>query len=203
MKDKRNDAAEEAWFRVMDTPSPPRKALPVSPGRRIRSCPMNSDWRNWYSGTPERFRLADPAARRKAAAAQRAPRGRLVRKVLARWERAADDAVYQPERDPQSSVKSGSPSHVHTSFRLGKQRIHIDRMMIERSGPLCMFIEYRIYVDGAVAGRGGICAGPYGNGNHDLPAVAFLNARRILSVDRNLDIRVWESPVTPSGHPAA
>lgn len=196
----RNESSESVRLhRFLERANALIRSLPVSPGRHIRSCPMKCDWRRWNSATPDRFRLADPDEHNRAASAQQAVRGRRLQTIRARWERAADDAFYQPDPDPHTSYKAGSPCHVHTSFRLGKQRIHIDRLMIERGGPLCVFIEYRIYIDGAVAGRGGICGGPYGNGNMDLPAVAFLDSRRILSVDEDLSIGIWEYLPLPAG----
>ena len=194
MNDTRKDSSESVRLQQFLERAPIWiRGLPVSPGRRIRSCPMNSDWRRWYPiGYRELIQLADPEAQEKAVAAHKAVRGRRLQAIRARWERAADDAFYQPDPDPHTSYKAGSPCHVHTSFRLGKQRIHIDGLMIERGGPLCAFFEYRIYIDGAAAGRGGMCAGPYGYGNHDLPAVAFLDSQRVLSVDRDLNISLWE-----------
>ena len=164
----------------------------ISPRRRLRSCPMNSDWRAWHAATPDRFRLADPAAQARAVEAMQATRGRRLRQIDVLWERAPDDVFYQPEQEPNHSFWIGSPSHLHTSFKLGPWRVHIDRLLAERRGPLSIYIEYRIYINGVIAGRGGMAGGPYGCGNYDLPAAALLGDGRILSVDRDLNIEVWE-----------
>ena len=163
----------------------------ISPRRRLRSCPLTNDWRRWHAGTVDRFRLLDPADQARAVAALQALRGRRLRRIEVLWERAIDDVFYQPERTPGHSFWLGSPSHLHTSFRLERWRVHIDRLMAERRGPGCVYLEYRIFIDGRIAGRGGMAGGPYGCGNNDLPAAALLGERRILTVDWNLNIEVW------------
>jgi hypothetical protein len=48
---------------------------------------------------------------------------------------------------------------------------------------LNVYVEFRIFVDGQVGGRGGLCGTSLGFGGRDLPAVARVGPYRATTVD--------------------
>jgi hypothetical protein len=75
-----------------------------------------------------------------------------------------------------------TPSHLHTEFVEDGHLIHIDVVAALMSGPLRGYWEARIFIDGALAGRGGFGGAAMGCGGNDLPAVARVGNGALVAV---------------------
>jgi hypothetical protein len=151
---------------------------------------MNSDWREWDLWTEARFKPSSPEAETAIQAARQAERGDWLREVDVEWETAPDDESYQPA-PPRSHFQRGSPSHIHTEFTVDGERVHIDRLEAVKEAPGRSFIEFRIFVDGKLVGRAGAAGISLGAGSSNFPAVALVGEDKVLTVDRQATIRLW------------
>ena len=141
-------------------------------------CPLGSAWRNWdvfhecfWELSPE-----DAETFRKANAVTLGP---LIREISAAWELAADSDPYP--RPPKSFL---AHHHFHADFSVDGHAVHIDKIFVINWGPLRGYTEYRIFVDGHFAGRGGAAGGSWGSFGNDLPAKALLNGEKVLVLDK-------------------
>ena len=159
----------------------------------IRNCPMGSEWRNWDLSTEGRFRPSNPEERASTEKAQKTKRGKRLKQIEVSWETAPDDVQYQPV--PQDShFAKGSPCHLHTEFKVDDVLIHIDRLYANKYAPGRSYVEFRIFVNGTLAGRGGSAGSSLGgSGNSDLPAVALIGSDKIISVDNQMVVALWEA----------
>lgn len=155
------------------------------------SCPMDSSWRKWDLSSPERFGLLDPADKKKAIEASKAKLGKLLSEFQPAWQTASDDSSLL-EKPHHVSFYDGYPKHEHVELSVDGHLIHIDRLSAKMSGPGRSYLEYRIYVDGQLAGRGGGAGAIFGMGNSDLPARALCGMNRLITVDREKNISYWE-----------
>jgi hypothetical protein len=76
-----------------------------------------------------------------------------------------------------------SPGHLHAGTIIEGVRLHIDRVAATKYGPGRSFLEFRIFTDGVLAGRGGRCGCSLGGGGSDLPAVARVAAHLVITVE--------------------
>ena len=155
----------------------------------LQHCPLEH-WRLWdmFAKPENDFRFV-PDDR-----AQVCRDARLVRPILhlgqvaLEWEVAADDARHVPmtpaeSGSPDWKYQSGSPSHLHAETTIDGHLVHIDRVCASKSGPGRSVLEFRVFVEGKLAGRGGRCGCSLGFGGSDLPAVAQVGGSRVLTVD--------------------
>jgi hypothetical protein len=63
--------------------------------------------------------------------------------------------------------------------------MHVDCVTTRHDNPTFAFREYRIFVDGLLAGRGGVQACGLGAARTDLPAVAVCDEGRAVVVTEN------------------
>jgi hypothetical protein len=75
----------------------------------------------------------------------------------------------------------GSPRHRHATFDIDGHRVHVDWLAARRSKPTFAFIEYRVFVDGLLAGRGGRAQVGVGAPSNR-PARALLDDTQLLMV---------------------
>jgi hypothetical protein len=61
--------------------------------------------------------------------------------------------------------------------------VHIDMVDVRKYGPGRSVREFRIFVDGELAGRAGECGCSLGFGGGDLPAVARIDSDAVMTVD--------------------
>jgi len=125
---------------------------------------------------------------RKANAATLGP---FIREISAAWELAADS---DPFPTPPKSFKEHH--HFHLDLEIDSRAVHIDKVTVLRWGPLRGYTEYRIYVDGLFAGRGGTAGGSWGSFGRDDAAKAIVNDKTMLVLDLNGNrneppIQVW------------
>lgn len=158
----------------------------------IQRCPLQDNWRKWdLFAEATRFNhlsnLVDVATNQNAREARRGKRLRLIEAV---WEVAPDDASVQcPPKD--ANFYKGSPCHKHIEFELDGQLVHIDRMYASKGGPGRSYTEFRVFVNGKFAGRGGGAGTSLGGGGSDLPAVALVSNDKMLTVSED-GIALWE-----------
>ena len=157
----------------------------------IQNCPMGRDWRNWDLSTEARFKPSNPEARAAITRARKARQGERLRQVEVVWETAPDDASYQPAPEG-SHFLEGSPSHIHTEFEIDGELVHIDRLHVNKFAPGRSYTEFRIFVNGKLAGRGGSAGTSLGGGGSDLPAVALVGKDKVLTVDKQAIITLWK-----------
>ncbi len=73
--------------------------------------------------------------------------------------------------------------------------VHIDCVTTRRDNPTFAFREYRIFVDGLLAGRGGLQACGLGAAITDLPAVALLGRQYAIVASEDDDqqpvVELW------------
>ena len=153
-------------------------------------CPLTDDWRTWdifhdcfWELSPENaetFRKANAAIL-----------GMKIGEIDATWELAADSDPYP--RPPKSFL---AHHHFHADLNVDGHEVHVDKVFVMNWGPLRGFTEFRIFVDGVFAGRGGSAGGSWGSFGNDLPAKALLGGDRVLMLDRESGqeyprIRIW------------
>lgn len=155
------------------------------------TCPMGSAWRDWDLSTPERFHPSDPDDFAQVQAARAAVRGRALDTIAVSWSIAPDDA--RTLRAPQGTQHAKeSPSHLHAELTVDGHRVHIDRLSANKHSPGRSYKEIRIFVDGILAGRGGSAGSSAGGGGSDLPAIALPGDDRVLTVDGQMVVTLWE-----------
>lgn len=157
----------------------------------VHNCPLGSEWRNWDVFTEARFTVSSPEEKATIAEVRKAKWGEKLREIEVVWETAPDDASYQPAPE-DAHFSEGSPSHVHTEFQIDDQLIHIDRLHADKLCPGRSYTEFRIFVNGRLAGRGGSAGSSLGGGGSDLPAVALVGTDKVLTVDRQEVITLWK-----------
>jgi hypothetical protein len=74
------------------------------------------------------------------------------RPIKCGWEPGPGDAV---SRGIESKDPAGWPLHLHTTFDIGGNEVHIDYVAVRDWGPLRGVQEYWVFVNGVEAGRGG------------------------------------------------
>jgi hypothetical protein len=84
---------------------------------------------------------------------------------------------------PEWKYRDGYPRHHHAETPINGHLIHIDVVNVLKYGPGRSVREFRIFVDGELAGRGGDCGCSLGFGGGDLPAVARIDSDVVLTVD--------------------
>jgi hypothetical protein len=158
---------------------------------KITGCPMDPSWRSWDVWSPERTLAGavDGVVCRQAQAMQH---GAKLSEQPVLWEVAPDDAEFHAPAGDAGFV-DGSPSHRHAEFAIDGQQVHIDCLVAHKWGPSRFYVEYRIFVDGVLAGRGGESSLPQGGASdRDLPAVALFGQDRVLTVDGHGMLAVWK-----------
>jgi len=153
-------------------------------------CPLVEDWRQWdiFHG---RFWELSPEHKAVLEKSNAAILGMKIGEIDATWELAADSDPYPTP--PKSFKKS---HHFHADLGVDGHEVHIDKISAVFFGPLRGFTEYRIFVDGVFAGRGGSAGGSWGSFGNDLPAKALLGGEKVLVLDREFGqeyprIRLW------------
>jgi hypothetical protein len=144
-------------------------------------CPLDRSWRTWTLGGPTTGRLDDSASQRVAHARQLTLDGNAT-PLLVEWELASDDVTVMPV-DPvvEPDLAPGSPRHRHTTFNVGDHTVHVDWLTARCLKPTFAFIEYRAFVDGALAARGGRMQVSVGAPSN-LPAKALIDDTRLLVI---------------------
>lgn len=175
--------------------------------RRMESCPLRVDWRNWDIwnwSKPVKIwvQLVDSnhAAYTKT---QLIESGDEICNVEAEWETAADDASHQTPPNGHNWM-SGYPRHNHIELRVGKAVIHIDCLHSLMSGPSRGCTIYLIYLNGRLAGAGWYWGCTLGMGFNSLPAKALVGEDLVLMVEsrREADPKVSLRKRGPFGNPA-
>jgi hypothetical protein len=153
-------------------------------------CPLGETWRQWdiFHGCFWELSPEHKAAFDKSNAATL---GSFIREIRVTWELAADS---DPFPTPPKSFKKSH--HFHADFNIDDLAVHVDKISAIFFGPLRGFTEYRIFVNGVFAGRGGAAGGTWGSFGNDLPAKALLAGDRVLVLDRESGqeyprIRLW------------
>ena len=77
----------------------------------------------------------------------------------------------------------GIARHLHAEAIIEGVRVHIDRVTATKYGPGRSFLEFRIFADGELVGRGGRCGCSLGGGGSNLPAVGRIAANVAITVD--------------------
>jgi len=118
-------------------------------------CPVRPNWPSTIGRTLNRFRLEPtaPAGLEAARAAHFVKRGPKLGDLMPQWEVAEDDCSRNPS--VAEGWLQGYPCHIHTSFELDGQCVHIDRMWGQSGGPHTTAIEFDVFVDGQWLGLGG------------------------------------------------
>ena len=79
-----------------------------------------------------------------------------------------------------------------TNLLLYGDLVHIDRLYASLHSPGRSCIEYRIFVNGKLAGHGGDGGSSLGGGSSsDLPAVALVGQDKIVATDWQVVITAW------------
>lgn len=154
--------------------------------RTIQACPLNEGWRLWdmFGIDQHDFRWLTPDQRDRCSVSRNViPRKHLALLTL-EWEVALDDARHKPV--------SEYPRHHHAETLINNHVVHIDVVDVRKYGPGRSVREFRIFVDGELAGRGGKCGCSLGFGGGDLPAVARIDSDAAITVDSVVD---KETPV--------
>jgi hypothetical protein len=161
---------------------------------KITTCPLAPTWRGWDVWSPERT-LGGATEGAVCRQARATPRGARLSEQPVLWEVSPDDAEFHPPAGDAGFV-DGSPSHRHAEFAIDGHQVHIDCLVAHKWGPSRFYVEYRIFVDGALAGRGGESSLPQGGiPDKNLPAVALLGQDKVLTVDAHGTLAVWERAV--------
>jgi len=189
---KRLVAIDEAFARLNHTglPHEEKPHQPDRPALTLEDCPLPPTWRLWdLFGGPERdYRQLSSAERRICARARRMQPVTHRGLVELDWELARDDGRFQlaqsaePSELDWNSLKD-SPRHTHAEVLLDGQRVHIDLVSATTYGPGRSYADFRIFVDGHLAGRGGSCSCSLGFGGSDLPAVAAVGRNAAITAD--------------------
>ena len=124
--------------------------------------------------------------------ARKAKRVKRLRQLKVSWEPAPDNVDHPTISGPGSHHKGGS-THLHAEFTVEQVLIYIDRLWGRGFGPGRCFTEFRIFVDGELAGRGGVAGASIGAGNSDAPALALIGADKIMCVDTDMIVTLWEA----------
>ena len=143
-------------------------------------CPLDRSWRVWTPGGPVTGRLDDSTAQR----VSRATRLTLDAHALlpVEWELAPDDVTLLPvDPDQEPDLVPGSPRHRHATFDVGGHTVHADWLSARRSRPTLWFIQYRVFVDGVLAARGGRAGVGLGSPSN-LPVKALIDDTRLLMI---------------------
>jgi hypothetical protein len=74
-------------------------------------------------------------------------------------------------------------THTHAEASVVGRVLHIDRVSGTRFGPGRSIVEFRLFFDGVLAGRGGSVGCSLGFGGRDLPAVALVGDRLAVTVE--------------------
>jgi len=158
----------------------------------IADCPLARQWIDWDIDTQKRFRLRGVEERRLAIEAREARRGKQVRRIVAEWEVAADDASREAPPD-DIDFEPGSPRHLHAQFDVESNLVHVDYVAAEFVSPPRRYVEIRIFVRGLLAGRGGTSSSAMGaSENADLPALALIGSELLLGVWDDRSVVLWD-----------
>jgi hypothetical protein len=158
----------------------------------IADCPLARQWMEWDVDTERRFRLGGTEERRLANEAREARRGKQLRRILAEWEVAEDDASRAaPPED--IDFEPGFPQHLHAQFDIDTNLVHVDYVAAEFVSPPRRYVEIRIYVRGLLAGRGGASSTSMGYAESaELPALALIGSELLLGVWDDRSIILWQ-----------
>jgi len=143
----------------------------------IRSCPLPAGWTEWdiVGDTEKCYRVVSPDQHARCERARHTSPIRSLGRLRLAWE-SADG---KPRPATLARLREG---HVHAETTIGTRLVHIDLVELVRGGPGRAITEVRIFVDGALAGRGGSCGCSLGGGGSDAPAVAIVGNSRVLAV---------------------
>jgi hypothetical protein len=173
-------------------------------------CPLDRSWRLWgMFGQERRYDRVSPEDKVICDQARRATPVRHLGLIELAWRAAADDGRKVPMTSEESGDvewrwAKGSPQHVHVEIEVDGHRVHVDRASASKRGPGNMYLEFRIFVDGRLAGRGGRCGTSLGVGGSDLPAVARVGPHKAITLDEDVGVstpiaELWEvNPVIRS-----
>lgn len=179
----------------------PRRAetITLCEPRVTSACPLDASWATWdMFGSHARFnQLSSPGFEICADARRTVPILHLGL-VQLQWESAHDDLPMA--REDSGAVwrwRKGSPAHLHAEASVNGKGLHIDRVTATKYGPGRSFLEFRIFVDGQLTGRGGRCGCSLGMGGNDLPAVGRLASTLAITVDDVAEqgepvVELWE-----------
>jgi hypothetical protein len=153
----------------------------MSKRERPHICPLDRSWRTRTLGGQTTGRLDDSASQRVARASQLTLDSNAT-SLSVEWELALDDVTLMPV-DPvrEPDLVPGSPRHRHATFDVGGHTVHVDWLSARHSKPTFAFIEYRVFVDGALAARGGRMQVSVG-APRNLPAKALIDDTRLLVI---------------------
>jgi hypothetical protein len=169
-------------------------ARPISEGtaaaaaRALAECPLDASWRDWDAMVPPIFSLIPDADRLTCEAARHLTPLRHLGLIRLEWLSAT------PPTNPDSRMQS---RRIHATGDISGRTVHVDWVnnSNQRGGPGRSFAEFRAFVDGQLAGRGGEWGCSLGVGGRDLPLVARISANRAITLDhmgRGLPIvEVW------------
>ena len=137
-------------------------------------CLFPTDWKAWDIGVGSAYdfrRVSDDERQRCEDTRNAIPVAHLGR-IMRSWHVA-----------PDSGTGAEALDHIHVEGSVDGHTVHVDRFHRERSRPGRSLIEIRIFVDGVLAGRAGMCGCSLGGGGNDLPAIARVGPSRAVTVD--------------------
>lgn len=167
-------------------------AHPISAGTvaalALAECPLDPSWRDWDAMVPPLFSVIPDADRLTCEAARHLTPLRHLGLIRLEWLSAT------PPINPESLMRS---RRIHATVDIDGRMVHVDwaSNSNQRGGPGRALTEFRVFVDGQLAGRGGEWGCSLGAGGRDLPLVARIGADTALTLDhmgRGLPIvEVW------------
>jgi hypothetical protein len=152
---------------------------------------MTDDWRTWDI-FHDRFWVLSPEDAETFKKVNAVKLGKQIGEIAATWKLAADS---DPFPTPPKSYKKHH--HFHFDLEVDGHAVHIDKITAMFWGPLRGFTEYRLFVDGHFAGRGGTAGGSWGSFGRDDAARAMISDKKMLVIDLRKgqderQIELWE-----------
>lgn len=145
--------------------------------RTLAECPLGQSWRDWDAIVPPFFRVIPDADWLTCEAARQLRPLRHLGLIRVEWLRTTWPT--DPERKMRSRL-------LHAGIDVDGRAVHLDWVTNsnQQGGPGRALIEFRVFVDRQLAGRGGTWACSLGTAGIDQPLVAQIGPALAITVDQ-------------------